>query len=146
MLLLCIHCCLSSSLSSWSNCTTISLFLCQWLWRPFHKCLVLFRKQWNIHSYLINALSTFIVLSYVKILNVSFEFLMPSHVYNMEKQYVNIHYWYCNGTIEITSEAYLPYLVTASFMLLIFNILPLLLLTLYPFRCFQKFSTVACPV
>ena len=41
-----------------------------WLWRPFHKCLVLFRKQWNIRSYLINALTTFIVLSYVKILNV----------------------------------------------------------------------------
>ena len=33
-----------------------------WLWRPFHKCLVRFRKQWNIRSYLVNALATFIVL------------------------------------------------------------------------------------
>ena len=24
------------------------------LWRPFHRCLVIFRKQWNIHSSLVN--------------------------------------------------------------------------------------------
>ena len=44
-----------------------------WLWRPFHKCLAQFRRQWNIQSYLVNALATFIILSYVKILNVSFQ-------------------------------------------------------------------------
>ena len=65
-----------------------------WLWMPFHKCLVLFRKQWNIRSYLVNALATFIVLSYVKILAVSFEFLTSSRVYNMERQSIKRAYWY----------------------------------------------------
>ena len=37
-----------------------------YLWRPFHKCLVVFRKQWNIRSSLSNALATFIILSYIK--------------------------------------------------------------------------------
>ena len=109
-----------------------------WLWSPFHKCLVLFRKQWNIRSSLVNALATFIILSYIKILNVSFELLLPSHVYNIERQSVNVAYLYYNGTIDMTSKAYLPYLVLAVLMLLIFNIFPLVLLTLYPFSCFQK--------
>ena len=39
-----------------------------WLWRPFHRCLFHFRKQWSIHSSLVNALATFITLSYIKIL------------------------------------------------------------------------------
>ena len=109
-----------------------------WLWRPFHKCLVLFRKQWNIRSSLVNALATFIILSYIKILNVSSELLMSSHVYNMNGQIVNVAYLYYHGTIDMTSKAYVPYLVLAVLMLLIFNIIPLLLLTLYPFTCFQK--------
>ena len=26
-----------------------------WLWRPFHRCLVVFRRQWNTQSYLVHA-------------------------------------------------------------------------------------------
>ena len=40
-----------------------------WLWRPFHRCLANFRRQWNTQSYLIHALATFTVLSYVHPLN-----------------------------------------------------------------------------
>ena len=115
-----------------------------WLWRPFHKCLVRFRKQWNIRSYLVNALATFIVLSYVKILNVSFQFLTYTHVYNMKGKSVNEVFWYMDGRYNLISMEYLPYLVLALCMLLIFNVLPLMLLTLYPFRCFQSFLNI-CP-
>ena len=110
-----------------------------WLWRPFHKCLVRFRRQWNIQSYLVNALATFIVLSYVKILNVSFQFLTSSSVFNIEGQVVNQGYWYYDGRIHMTSREYLPYLILALSMFLIFNIFPLVLLTIYPFKYFQKY-------
>ena len=50
------------------------------LWKPVHRLLAVFRRQWKNQSYLVHALATFIVLSYVKILNTSFEFLIPSHV------------------------------------------------------------------
>ena len=109
------------------------------LWMPFHRCLVVFRKQWNIHSSLVNALATFIVLSYVKILNVSFELLMPSRVYDMHGDTVPVPYLYYNGSITMTSKQYLPYLTIAILMLLVFNILPLLLFALYPFNFFHKF-------
>ena len=110
-----------------------------WLWRPFHRCSAVFRRQWNIRSYLVHALATFIVLSYVKILNTSFEFLIPSYVYDMKGNSVKEMYWYYDGRVDMTSKGYLPYLVLALCMLLFFNVLPLALLILYPFRCFQRF-------
>ena len=108
-----------------------------WLWRPFHECLVRFRRQWNIRSCLVNALATFIVLSYVKILNVSFQFLISSLLYDINGHLVHKSYWYYDGRVDMTSKEYLPYLLLALSMLLIFNIFPLVLLTLYPFKFFQ---------
>ena len=84
-----------------------------WLWKPFHRCLAVFRRQWNIRSYLVHALATFIVLSYVKILNTSFEFLIPSHAYDMDRKSLNKAYWYYDGRVDMTSKGYLPYLVLA---------------------------------
>ena len=114
-----------------------------WLWRPFHRCLAVFRRQWNIRSYLVHALATFIVLSYVKILNTFFEFLIPSHIFNMKGQSINKAY---NGSVDMASKNYLPYLVLAVFMLLVFNILSLVLLALYPFKCFQIFLDRRLPL
>ena len=109
-----------------------------WFWRPFHRCLVVFRKQWNTQNYLVHALATFIVLSYVKILNTSFELLIPSQLYDTESNRVHKAYWYYDGRVDMTSKSYLPYLVLALFMLLFFNMFPLALLALYPFKCFQR--------
>ena len=117
-----------------------------WLWKPVHRCLAVFRRQWNIQSYIVNALATFIVLSYVKILNTSFEFLLPSHVYNNKGHIVNKAYWYYNGSVDMTSKDYLPYLIVATFMLLTFNVLPLILLAIYPFRCVQRLLDNCLPV
>ena len=113
------------------------------LWRPFHKCLFLFRRQFNIRSSLVNALATFIILSYIKILNVSFDLLTPSAVYNVYGERVSVYLFY-DGTVEMTSRDYLPYLLLAIVMLLVFNIFPLILLTLYPMQCFQKFLSHCC--
>ena len=109
------------------------------IWRPFSRCFALFRKHWNIHRSLVDALATFIVLSYIKILNVSFELLLPSHVYNEKGQdvTVKIALLYYDGSVDMTSRAYLPYLMLALIMLFIFNMFPLVLLTVYPFQCFQ---------
>lgn len=82
------------------------------LWRSFHKCLIQFRKQLNIHSSLVNALATFIVLPYIKIFNVSFDLLTPSTMYNMDGQRMNVYLCY-DGTVEIMSMEYSPYLTLA---------------------------------
>ena len=113
-----------------------------WFWRPFHRCLVCFRRQWNTQSYLIYALATFVILSYVKILNTSYEFLILSQLYDVEGNNIYKAYWYYDGRVDMTSKSYLPYLVLALFMLLIFNVFPLALLALYPFKCFQRFLEI----
>ena len=114
------------------------------IWRPFHKCLAHFRKQYNIRSSLVSAFATFIVLSYIKILNVSFDLLSPSTLYSEEGQKISKTYLYYDATVDMTSKEYLPYLSLAIIMLLVFNILPLLLLTVYPFQFFQKLLNHSC--
>ena len=49
------------------------------LWKPFFNIFSFLRREWNIRESLVNA---FIVLSYVKIMNVSFDLLTPSHSYH----------------------------------------------------------------
>ena len=115
---------------------TLNIHPCQttcvvvWLWKPLHRLLASFRRQWNNQSYLVHTLATFIVLSYAKILNTSFsESLFSSCVFNLKGQSANKWLWYYNGSVDMTSmdQLYLPYLLLATFMLVAFSILPLLL-------------------
>ena len=55
-----------------------------WLWRPFHRCFVHFRRNWNIRTSLVDAFATFLLLSYVKLLSVSVDLLSPVTLFNKE--------------------------------------------------------------
>ena len=44
-----------------------------WLWKPFRLCYRHFQRQWDIRSSIIDAFATFFLLSYVKLLFVSFD-------------------------------------------------------------------------
>ena len=108
-----------------------------WLWKPFHKCFTRLRREWNIKLSLINAFATFLLLSFVKFNNVSFDLLIPTHVFNIHGERVNVFLFY-DGTMEYFGKEHLPYGILAVVVLLVFNIFPLLLLCLYPCRCFQR--------
>ena len=43
-------------------------------------------------------------------------------------------YWYYDGRVDLASKEHIPYLILAVSMLVIFNIFPLILLTLYSFK------------
>ena len=105
--------------------------------RPFHKCLKHFRSQLNVRTSIVEAFATFILLSYVKLLSVSSDLLIPTHVYHVNGSSVGLFVYY-DATIEYFGEEHLPYGVLAVFVLLVFIIFPLLLLLLYPMRCFQR--------
>ena len=72
----------------------------------------------------------------------SYEFLIPSQLYDVDGNNIHKAYWYYDGRVDMTSKSYLPYLVLALFMLLFFNVFPLALLALYPFKCFQRFLEI----
>ena len=96
-----------------------------------------FNNQWKASNSLIEAFATFILLCYVKIINTSFDILMPVQVRNVTGQVVGL-YTYYNGSLEYFGHDHLPYAVLAIFMFITFNVAPFLLLCLYPCRCFQS--------
>ena len=115
------------------NCTLVV-----WLWRPFITCFARCRRQWDIQNSLVDAFATFLLLSYVKFLSVSFDFLMPTFSWDIEYilQQTVVYY---DGTIGYFGKEHLPYALLALAVLLVFTFCPILLLCLYPCRCFQRF-------
>ena len=109
-----------------------------WVWRPFHKCLSRFRRQWKIKSSLIGAFATFLLLSYSKFLAVSFDLLMPTPVYLDSGQTLGRSFLYYAGTVELFGREHRPYAILAVLLFVIVTIIPLLLLCLYPCHCFQR--------
>ena len=59
-----------------------------WLWRPFHRCCVRFSRAMDIQSSIIKAFATFLLLSYVKLLNTILDILLPIQLYHINP---NIH-------------------------------------------------------
>ena len=108
------------------------------LWRPFLKCCIHFRRQWNIQNSLVDTFATFLLLSYVKFLSVSFDILAPTLMYNKWDRHIGTVLYY-DGSVEYFGADHLPYAVLAITVLLVFTVLPILLLCLYPCRWFQKF-------
>ena len=55
-----------------------------YMWRPFHKVFSIFRRNWDIRTSVIDSFATFFLLSYVKVLSVSSDLLIYSHVYTLD--------------------------------------------------------------
>ena len=108
-----------------------------WLSRPFIRCFTCIRRKCDIHTTLVDAFATFLLLSYVKFASVSLDLLMPSPVWdtNMTLQRPVVYY---NGTMEYFGRDHLPFAVLAITVLLLFTLFPILLLCLYPCRWFQQ--------
>ena len=109
-----------------------------WLWKPFRRCFILFRRHWDVKTSLVDAFGTFLLLSYVKFLSASFDLLTPVHLYNAHGETINETYLYYDATIQYFSRQHLPYAALAIMVLILFNLLPIVLLCLYPCQCFQK--------
>ena len=108
-----------------------------WLWRPFIGCFARCRRQWDIQNSLVDAFATFLLLSYVKLLHVSFDILAPAKVWNVNGK-LQHPVLYNDGTVEYFSTKHIPYAVVAIIVLLVFILLPIFLLCLYPCRSFHK--------
>ena len=109
-----------------------------YLWKPFHKYFVHFRREWNIRGSLINAFATFLLLSYVKFLYTSFALLFPTSVFDIHGKPLTKMYLYYDGTLEFFGREHLLFAILALVVFVIFNLFPLLLLLLYPCQCFQR--------
>ena len=108
------------------------------LWKPVAQLLAWINKQSVVTDIsLIKVFSTFFLLSYVKVVNTSLDLLMPVQVVNMSDHVLGT-YTYYNGSLEYFGPEHRPYAILALLMFVLFNLMPLLLLCLYPCRCFQS--------
>jgi len=107
-------------------------------WKPAYRVFMKFRKEWDIRGSLVQAFSTFLVLSYMKFMNVSFDLLFPIHIKTVDNKNLKKTYLLNNPDMEYFGREHLPYGILAIFMLTTFNILPLIILLLYPCRTVQR--------
>lgn len=107
------------------------------MWAPFKKIFNLkCFKDLNIKHSLVTTFATFLQLVYTRIFFVSKVYLNYTHLQNSTGDTVSTALT-MDASITYLSATHTPYVALAFFMLLVFNILPLLLLLLYPTKCFQ---------
>ena len=107
------------------------------LWEPFKrifqaKCF----KDLNVKYSLITTFATFLQLVYTRILFISKGILNYTYLTNATGDRVDT-VLAKDASMTYLSSSHIPYVVLAIVMLLIFNMLPLALLLLYPTTCFQ---------
>ena len=116
------------------------------LWRPVYTACSMLRKEWNIRESLVSGFATFLILSYIKIMNVSVDILTFNRAaYDVNGDNSNLFYLLINGSLPYFSHEHVPYAISAMFMITTFNFVPLILLCIYPCSCFQKcLNLVGC--
>ena len=107
------------------------------LWRPFLWCTTRLRQSWNIRHSIIDTFATFLLLSYIKLLDTSCNLLLYTNVCNDCGSWIG-HFLYYDTTIKFFSLQHMPFAVHAILVLLVGILFPLLLLLLYPMQWFQK--------
>ena len=108
------------------------------IWKLFHKVLSVFRKSWDIRTSIIDSFATFFLLSYIKVLSVSADLLIPTTIYKLGSNEVQYGLYY-TPTVHYFGNEYLPYAITAIIILTLFVSIPTIIFILYPFQLFQKF-------
>ena len=113
----------------------------RWLWRPFQRCCVNLRRQWDIRTSIIDVFATFFFLSIVKCIGTSCDILFPTFLHNQHGKYLDTVTLYLNSTVKYFGKEHLPYAILASCIDLFVLILPFVLLMLFPCQCFQRCLT-----
>ena len=107
-----------------------------WLYKPFHKCSVKIRRTWDIKQSVINAFSTFLLLSYTKIITISFKLLYVTTIYNIYGNIVAL-ILLIDPKVQYFGAQHTPFAVFAI-LIITTLILAIVLLVLYPTKLFQK--------
>jgi hypothetical protein len=108
-----------------------------WCWKPFHKCFVYCRRSISPNTSVIDAFATFTLLSYVKLLNITDNFLLYRYVYNGQGERVSTVVSF-DSNIEYLDANHLPYALTAIFVVLTFITIPPIVLLMYQCSAFQR--------
>ena len=108
---------------------------------PFRKCLGKLKQHWAEKRDVIDLFTAFFLLSYSRLMYQTSFFLASATVThvdmrgNLSLKYILVY----DSNIIYGSSKYVATAVVSVFVLFIFNILPALVLVLYPFKIFRAF-------
>ena len=107
------------------------------LWRPFGKCFTKLRWKWDIKYSVLNALITFVMLSYCQLGVISSGILQPVQLFTPNGTALPTLYSYFAPSVKFLRKEHLPAAIVAIVFAIPLFAFPFFLL-LYPFRCFQN--------
>ena len=106
--------------------------------RPIHKCCVRLRSYYDLQFSLVHTFATFLLLSYTKVAYVSYSLLVPTQIYNASGTLITSRAWYFDASVTLFKGDHIPYGILAMAILIVYNILPVILLLVYPMKLFRK--------
>ena len=110
-----------------------------WLWRPFHRCFVRLRRSWDTKSDIIDVFTTFFILSYNKFIYQT-ELTTVTHLVsniNEAGKITEERILLVDPSIVYGGSYHLAFVIPSLFISAL-NILPPLLLILFPIRAFRS--------
>ena len=98
----------------------------------------MFRRSWDIRTSVIDSFATFFLLSYMKVLSVTADLLVPTQIYQLGSNR-SLFGLYYSPSVSYFGDDHLPYAILATVILTLFVSIPTITLILYPFQFFQRF-------
>ena len=106
----------------------------------FRRCFIQLRREWITKSDVTDVFASFFLLSYTKIIYQTMLVLSNQKIYNFSLISESIYYSYVLS-IDVSAVSggvkYICIFIVALLICFVFNVLPVLLLVLYPFRKFR---------
>ena len=112
-----------------------------WLWRPFHRCFVQLRRGWNTKSDIVDVFITFLFLSHSTVMYQTIKIIATDALVSIDasgKQHSHSLVPSVDHSLTYNDVYYYLFAVPSLVMFLVFNLLPPLLLILYPIKAFQS--------
>ena len=108
-----------------------------WLWKNIFVRLIRVKQSWTFRTSLADSLATCLLLSYTRLMLISFNLLYPVSVFNehgvVAKRTSNFQ-----QDIEYLSKQHIPYALLGLTVLIMLLVLPFMLFIVYPMRCCQR--------
>ena len=108
------------------------------LWKPFFKCFVRCTRVWNSQLTVIHTFATFLLLSYTRLIILSYFILAFQHVHTLSHTLESKTVLLYDPSVEYFDTRHLPYALPNFIILLSFAISPAVVLALYQTKPFQK--------
>ena len=111
------------------------------LWKPVQVFMGRFQREWRIKISLVETSASFLLLSWIKLLSISFNLLTMTCIFTVDKDgniSKDCNHLFILPKMKFFDRRHFAFVILAISIFIIFVIVPLILLLLYPFNFFQN--------